>query len=358
MPIELTFPILMKEGPGEETVKIGNPQAMDPAIHRILYMRTDRIGDVLMNLPAIRLLRQTFPKAWITVMLDESVADLLKGHPDLDEILPVRSGEIKKSHRYRAALVKKLRTARFDLGVASNPDKFLHAILFFSRIPRRVGYDRKWPLFLTDKAPADKAGDNGPHEIDKNLRLVSLVTNQSWDGVLSLSADPVAKKFIEDRIDREHPGPVRIIAVHPGTSNPDKRWSEACFAELCDKIQSDQSLGVVLIGGPEEAASSKSVANKMKNRVADWTGSLNLKQLAALFHHPKVKLIVSADSGPAHIAWIAGTPAVILYAKNTTGSDPRRWGPRDKKSEVIYKPMSEITVEEVYAAARKVLQLR
>ena len=76
----------------------------------------------------------------------------------------------------------------------------------------------------------------------------------------------------------------------------------------------------------------------------------------ALFHRPEVRLLVSSDSGPAHIAWISGIPAVVMYAKNVPGSDPGRWGPLDSKSEVIYKPMSEITAEEVYGAVRKVIE--
>src|ERR1041385_7693586 len=91
-------------------------------IRRILYVRTDRIGDVLMNLPAIRLLRQTYPKAWITLMLDRSVSDLLNGHPDIDEVWPVSAGEIKKSFRCRVLLTQKIKQAGFDLGIASNPD--------------------------------------------------------------------------------------------------------------------------------------------------------------------------------------------------------------------------------------------
>ena len=100
---------------------------------------------------------------------------------------------------------------------------------------------------------------------------------------------------------------------------------------------------------------SKNVAVHMKNRVLNWTGTLDLKELTALFHLPEIKLLISVDSGPAHIAWMSGTPAVILYAKNTTGSDPGRWGPRDGKSEVLFKPIQEITVDEVCALAKKVL---
>ncbi len=324
-------------------------------IRRILYIRTDRIGDVLMNLPAIRLLRQTFPKAWITLILDDSVADLLKSHPDLDEVLPVSSKGIKKSLRYRVSLIQEIKKTKFDLGVVANPDKFLHALLFFSKIHRRVGYDRKMSFFLTDRAPVDKVGNDVKHEIDKNIDLVRLISNQNWDGSLALPADAAAKKLVQDRLKSALSGHAQAVVVHPGTSNPGKRWPESKFAQLGDQIQSDKNLKVILVGGEEETVCSKNVAAQMKSQVLDWTGTLNLKQLAALFHIPEVKLLISVDSGPVHIAWISGTPVVALYAKNTTGSDPHRWGPKDKKSEVIFKPIQEITVDEVWLSAKRVL---
>ena len=83
-------------------------------IHRILFIRTDRMGDVLMNLPALHVLRQSYPKAWIALLLDRSVAGLFRGHPDLDELIIVDAAELKQSGRKRRKLAQELRKARFD----------------------------------------------------------------------------------------------------------------------------------------------------------------------------------------------------------------------------------------------------
>ncbi len=324
----------------------------DRDIRRILFVRTDRIGDVLMNLPALRLLRQTFPKSWITLMLDEPVADLLRGQSDIDEVWAVSAARIKNNFQYRTNLAKQIKKAKFDVGLASNPDKFLHAMLFFAGIPDRVGYGRKWPFFLNHKISND-----GPikHETEKNLDLVRLVSKKSWDGSLSLPMDDAAKRSISERLKTEFTSSDSIAVVHPGTSNPEKRWPEIKFAELSDLIQQKLGFRVVLIGGLEESGCSRNVVSKMKSRAVDWTGKLDLKQLSALFREPNVKALISVDSGPVHIAWISGKPVVALYAKNTTGSNPDRWGPKDGKSEVIFKNISEISVEEVYSLVKKVL---
>lgn len=323
--------------------------------HRILYIRTDRIGDVLMNLPAIHLLRQTFPKSWITVMLDAPVAELLKDHPDIDEVLSISAGEFRKKFKYRLNLTLRIKKISFDLAIASNPDKFIHALLFFSRIPRRVGYDRKWAFFLNRKIRCKK-NESPTHEIQKNLSLIKLISENTWDRSLDLPVNNFEKNQIEALLKEEGLAEKPFVVVHAGTSNPQKRWPEDCFAWLCDRIQSDLNLKVLLIGGEEEIGISKKVAAQSHEPVIDWTGRLSLRQLVALFHCPEVRLLVSSDSGPVHIAWISGIPAVVMYAKNVPGSDPGRWGPLDGKSEVIYKPISEITAEEVYGAVRKVIE--
>ena len=76
---------------------------------RILFIRSDRMGDVLMNLPAIRCLRQNFPKAWLTWMVDRSVAPLLRDHPDVDEIFEIDNTKLQEDAAYRRDLVERVR---------------------------------------------------------------------------------------------------------------------------------------------------------------------------------------------------------------------------------------------------------
>ena len=320
-------------------------------VQRILFVRTDRMGDLLMNLPALRLLRQTFPKAWITLLLDRPLAGLLTDHPDIDELMYV---DAKTLHNFLGTwkLSRKIRRAGFDLVVISNPDKFLHLAVFLAGIPQRVGYGRKWGFLLTRRIKDAKAA-GARHEMDANLELASLVSDRVWDGSLTLPVDPRAAARVENLL-----VPVRagaIIAVHPGTSHPEKRWPLERFSELCDLFQEKKTASVVLVGGPEEAVHAKEVVRKARLPLVDWTGGLTLAELVAFLKNPRVRLLVSSDSGPVHVAWVGGTPVVALYAQNLAGSDPARWGPRNGLSEVIYKPMPQITVAEVYEKACRVL---
>ena len=192
--------------------------------------------------------------------------------------------------------------------------------------------------------------------MDLNLDLVSLASDKAWDGTIRLPVDFAASTHLENLLAKDGLSHQDILAVHVGTSNPEKRWSAKSFAKLCDLVQSDGSLRVVLVGGVEEKTYSSDVASLSQRPLIDWTGLLKLQELAALFNHPRVRALVSSDSGPVHIAWISGTPVVALYAKNAAGSNPARWGPRDHRSEVIYKSMKDISADEVYASLRNVLQ--
>ena len=89
--------------------------------------------------------------------------------------------------------------------------------------------------------------------------------------------------------------------------------------------------------------------------VVDAIGAFNLNELTAFLGMPGVKALISSDSGPAHIAWMLGTPVVVFFAQDVPGSNPARWGPRDGKSEVIEKPMAQISVDDALDALERVL---
>ncbi len=325
-----------------------------PPVRRILFIRTDRMGDVLMNLPALRVLRLAYPKAWITLMADASLRGLLTRHPDLDEFMSVSMNEIRSLHGCLSR-AQSLRKARFDMAVVSNPDKFLHLMVFWAGIPRRIGYSRKWGFLLTRTRRDDKHSALR-HEIESNLALVGLVSQTDWDGKWNLPIEPAALQSVQERLVKAGLDGCAIVVVHAGSSNPLKRWPTHRFAELCEKIVRAGPFHIVLVGGEEEKAASAEVSQKTSVSTEDWTGALSLPELAAFLSLTSVKTLISSDSGPVHVAWLAGKPVVALYARNCPGSDPARWGPRFSGSQVLFKDIADISADEVYSAFQKAVQ--
>jgi ADP-heptose:LPS heptosyltransferase len=282
------------------------------------------------------------------------VRDLFKGHPDLDELMTVDAKGAASSFTKWKALFLDIRAARYDLVIVANAEKTLHLVAFMAGIRHRVGWKRKWG-FLLNHSLMDRKASSGLHEIDSNLELVRLVSDKTWDGSLRVPVDETAQKRINEKISKEFPGDQRIVVIHAGTSNPKKRWGQDRFAQLCGRLLKDNGVGLLLIGGPEEKAVASQIRTALGRSVPDWTGETTLKDLAALFSHPRIAALVSCDSGPVHVAWMSGVPVVALYAQNAEGSNPKRWGPRDENSRVIYKPIEEVGVEEVAAAAVDIL---
>ena len=321
-------------------------------VDRILYIRTDRMGDVLMNLPALHQLRQNFPKAWLTLLADRSVAAFFKGIPDLDEVMEVDPDELKRGGA-RRSLKKAVRAARFDMAVISNPGKSSHWLAFACGIPARLGWRRKWPFLLTRSLP-DTKDCGARHEIDANLALVSLVCGKKWDGTLDLGRDEKAALEIKKILD-EAVGEGSVIAIHAGSSNPLKKWPLENFERLCRTIRDQKKYQLVFIGAEEEFAHAQTILRYLGGGGMNLCGKTSWRQLASFFADERVKTMVSSDSGPVHVAWMSGKPVVALYAKDCPGSGPARWGPRNDGSEIIYKPMREISPEEVLEKLKKVL---
>ena len=313
-------------------------------IRRILYVRTDRLGDVLMNLPALNLLRQSYPKAGVTLVADRSVSGFFKDHPDLDEVMEVDAAQLAVDAKARRELVRQIRRVHYDLAVISNSSKFFHWLSFICGIPLRVGWRRKWAFFLNRTLPDEKHKAHR-HETEVNLSLLGLVCPGKWSGTIRLVSDEKASEDMKKLLD-EIVGDKRVIAVHAGTSHPGKRWPKEKFIELCRQLQARQKGFLVFIGGEEEVDLTRQIIEGLRQPAMDLCGKTSWKQLAAFFLDARVRTLVSSDSGPLHVAWMCGKPVVAFYAKNVPGSDPARWGPRDGKSEVIFKDMNEITVEE------------
>ena len=313
------------------------------------------MGDVLMNLPAIGLLRQNFPKAWITLLADRSVAGLFSGHADLDEVMEVDALALSKDARARRDLKRRVRQARYDLAVVSNPGKFFHFLCFACRIPLRVGWRRKWPFLLNRSLP-DKKDEGLVHEIDSNLSLVRLVCPKtSWDGRVRLTVDETASREVKQLLDDSGVFG-KIVVLHASSSRPEKKWPSANYAELCRRLRSNKDLSTVLIGTEGEKAEADQIIRSSGGAALNLCGKLSLKQLVAFFNEARVRALISSDSGPVHVAWMCGKPVVAFYAADVPGSNPTRWGPRDGRSQVLFKPIRDIRVEEAWEALGRVLK--
>jgi heptosyltransferase-2 len=318
------------------------------AVRRILFVRTDRLGETLLNLPAIAAIRAALPEAAITLLVDPSLVDLLSAVPEADEVLAYPSGGRGTWWSRSLAAARALSGRRFDAAIISNPKKELHLAAWLARIPRRIGYDRKWGGLLTDRVPDLKAlGDR--HEVQYNLDLVQALgvtaSVPAWQFPPFDGEQREVRELLEGQgVRRGDP----FLAVHPWTSHPRKQWPLDRFREMIQRLAQVQGWNVVVIGAGVPPDRLRALLPAVP-RIVDLVDRLSLRQLAGLLQG--ARLLVSNDSGPVHLAAAVGTPVVALFASSDAAAGPARWGPWGEGHTVIWKPSLEaIEVDEVFAA--------
>jgi ADP-heptose:LPS heptosyltransferase len=211
------------------------------------------------------------------------------------------------------------------------------------------------------------------HEVDYNLELIAAsgfdVSGADRKPGISVSEEKVYD--IERRL-KELGLPEKIIAIHAGASCRSKMWPFARFAETADKLSEKYSAGIVIVGDASCGEDARILAGLMKNKPVDLTGSLGLSQLAALFSISC--LIISNDSGPAHLAAAVGSAVIVIFGRNDPGLSPARWAPVTEKKRILHSPppcspclahncnlgfrcLDNITVSEVVSAASELFGL-
>ena len=302
-------------------------------IQRILLIRTDRMGDLLMTLPAVHGIRKGLPGAEITLLAQEGLEPLLEDHPDVDRTLTWNPAEGKG---WKAILrsAARLRSGRFDAAVVFNPTREFHLACFLAGIPIRVGYKRKMGMLLTASIP-DTKGQRKRHEADYNLELAELLGIKTGEPVLRLPEREKTARQAQDLLQShgllQGGGP---IALHPWTSNPAKSWPLDSFWRLSAQLQ---QLGrpVVVIGGTEALPEMESALSTAPPSLRNLVGKIPLGLLPAFIR--RCALLVSNDSGPTHVAAAVGTPLVVV-APRSHADLLERWKPLGKRCLVLIDP--------------------
>lgn len=340
---------------------------------RILLIRTDRIGDVLLSTPAIKAVRDAYPGAYIAAMVRPYAADIVKGNPYLDEVILYDKDGAHKGLLGSLIFAFGLRKKRFDLAVALHPTNRSNIIPFLAGIPERVGYDKKGGIFLTKKLKDVK--DLGEkHELEYTLDLVRRIGIEPKDKSLFMPISPDSEAWVEELLRRQGINRSdKLLAVHPAASCVSRIWPAERFAELADRLADKYGFKVLVVSGPEpgHVKIAGDVIAKMRHSAVNLAGRTSVSRLASILK--RCCLHVSTDTGPMHIASSVGAPVIVIFGRKQKGLSPKRWGPIGEKSRVLHKDvgcieclahnckidfkcLKAVTVEDVMNAAKALLK--
>jgi ADP-heptose:LPS heptosyltransferase len=311
-------------------------------VRSIAIFRALKLGDMLCATPALRAIRERWPRAHIALVTLPWFRELADGYSHLfDELIefpgyPGLPEQLSDSEDIESFL-RRMRARAFDLvvqmhgsGEVTNP----LVLRFEGRCT--VGFR------LSDGDPSDQ-GTFLPWVEDRPepLRWLDLLAQLGIPSCGTWLEPPVRDGDVTDLKRELGLAAKTIVCVHPGASIPKRRWPAAAFAAVADRLAERGSV-VVLTGGPDERDLTAQVSSLMRRLAVDLGGRTSLRQLAALISN--ATLLVSNDTGLSHVAAATRTPSVIV----SPVSDPRRWAPIDGYRHRVVDARCGATVEQVW----------
>ncbi|PUA75496.1 glycosyl transferase [Burkholderia sp. AU29985] len=308
---------------------------------RILCVRLDSLGDVLMTTPAMRALKESGDGRSITLLTSRTGAALAKHLPMVDDVWTydapwVKHPDVRGDPVVDLDMIDRLLAGRFDAAVIftvySQCPLPAAMMCWLAGIPLRLAHCRENPYqLLTDRVPETEPDTQIRHEVARQLALVRTVGAKTSDWRMAFEPGDAARRAVHARLQaalRRFSGPRRPavrpgrwLVVHPGASAASRRWPAERFGEAAARV-APLFDGIAVTGSASERALVDAVCERAGPRAVPLAGALPLGELGALIE--TADLLLSNNSGPVHLAAALGTPVVDLYALTNPQHTPWR----------------------------------
>ncbi len=333
-------------------------------IEKILIIKLRHIGDVLLSAPVFRALRDNFPDAHISALVNKGTEKVLIGNPFINEIM-VFDRDIKKMNHFKKyaeelSFLKCIQKKRFDVTIDLTGGDRAAIISFISGAKYRLGWKSKKGFIgkrylYTHLSEPDRKS----HMVLQNLDIIRQfgigTDNLSIDLHVSENDRLFIKKILEENNIPLHPPlnkrgqtGVKVVHVHPTSRWLFKCWKDEYMAEIITWLV-EQGMKVVVTSSPDKKEMDK--AKRILSLVSEFTlphipslpregiggvidlcGETTIKQLAAISEVSD--LFFGVDSAPMHIAAAVGTPVVAMFGP----SGAFHWGPWDNNQSTEKAP--------------------
>lgn len=319
----------------------------------LILSRPDRIGDVVISTSCLAPIREKYPNTKIYFVAADRMRPLLEGHPLLDGFIPLSADLRNEFQRLNASAIVHL-----------HPNANCYAAAALAEVPLRIGYASDALVdYLTHVVP-ERRKEGRQHEAEYNFDLLAYL-GQFVPVPKKLTAQVHLPEGSRETLQQKVPWPMTTTAfavLHPTAHSKFARWPMERFVQIADRLEKNFQLKPVFISANREDSFADS-------RWLNLAGKTDLGELGWLLKHARV--LVTNDSGPAHLAAAVGCPVVSIFGRNAPLYGPVRWRPLSDKAVVVSKPLEKrwfesrekhwrrcfeaITVDEVEAAVREAL---
>jgi heptosyltransferase-2 len=302
----------------------------------ILVVEYWNLGDLATLVPFLRKLRRGFPRAKISLLVNESLKSFREGQGVVDEFIAVRVPWAQHFSRWKKynpfschwqsliRVIWALRKRQFDWAISGRMDLRDNFLLWLSGAARRIGYGLGGGGFLlTDRVAPDLSR---PHRAHIWLRLLDALgkpPNGDLDGFRLTATDPFsAGSFLRER---GIPADALLIGIHPGARIAVRRWGNDRFAEVARWILRDSETHILWFSDPGNPAEAPQLerCHAVSLEFRRFLAALSLCQL-----------LICNDSGPMHLAGLLGVPVVAVFGPQR----PEWFGPLGARDRVVIRP--------------------
>jgi lipopolysaccharide heptosyltransferase III len=292
-----------------------------PAESRVLLIRLRSIGDIVLLTPALRLLKAWRPDLRVSVLVEARFSDLLRGLPEVDEVLELRRGEGGHAEPFR--LIRAVRQRRFALCLNLHGGPTSAWLTALSGARWKAGFAHFRQRRLYNVLLPDNAQLTGRAEIHTAELQAAVLF---WLGMPAAEIPAARVEVASEHREwwRRRRAELEIgtayAVIQPTALYATKQWAAEKFAALGARIESELRLPVLYTCGPGEASVLADVERASQRPVRRLEGA-GLGRFAAAV--AESELFLGNDSGPAHMACALGRPVVVIFGS----SNSRIWGP-------------------------------
>lgn len=324
---------------------------------KILLIRTDRIGDVILTLPMADALKFNYPEAEIDILVNKRVAGLIIDYPNINKVHAIEKETISGIRHI-------CNNGKYDIAIIVRPVFNVSLGVWLSKVKKRLGSGFRWYSFLFNIKHYRHRKYSEQHELEYNMELLNELGCKRIDKIKpQLAFNQPAEQSMQIKMNgHQIPLDKPFIIIHPGSLGSALTWKTDNFIELINKISSseDMDYNIFLTGSSDE----NNLLNNIKSKIIHseriyLIDFLNLKELAELIR--KAKLFISNSTGTIHIAAAVNTFTIGFFSP-IKAENKVRWAPYTEKKK-IFSPvgytgedsMDSIEVDEVYAFVKTLL---
>ncbi|OQA57836.1 MAG: ADP-heptose--LPS heptosyltransferase 2 [Candidatus Omnitrophica bacterium ADurb.Bin277] len=336
---------------------------------KILVIKLGAMGDLVLVVPSLRMLRHRYPDATITLLVDRRLARMMADCPYLDDMILLDRKKLSNPF-YLLKSAKRIREESFDMSVDLQNNKYTHLLAYLGGAVQRCGFSRGFWGGLLNRP--DKTFQIPDSPVRHQFRVLVKAGVQEFDDTLELwPRQEQIEKAERVLLPLGLKADTKVVGFVMGSSPkwPTKRWPPGHYRELARRILDRYDARILLLGSGEEEVFASEFRDFDSDRVVNLFGKTGIEDLPAFFQ--KMHFVVSGDTALLHVAAAMHVPFAAIFGP----TDPKRHIPPAKKMAVFMKNLpcqpcyrgtcgekeamvclTHVSVDEVFEAVQRFLE--